>query len=86
MGIVFNSSTVVWLILVLSTCTTWWLSAGSVTFTSVAAILVIAAIKIRFVFSYFMEVRHMPIAWRLAFDGWLVIVTAGLVSGIWFSA
>jgi hypothetical protein len=28
---------------------------------------------------YFMELRHAPLALRLLFDGWVVVVWAGLI-------
>jgi hypothetical protein len=40
------------------------------------AIMLIAALKVRFVMSHFMEVRRAPLALRFVCDGWLLAVTA----------
>jgi len=40
------------------------------------ASMLIAALKVRFVISHFMEVRRAPLAPRFVCDGWLLAVTA----------
>jgi hypothetical protein len=40
------------------------------------AIMLIAAVKVRLVIRYFMEVRRAPLALRVVCDGWLLAVTA----------
>jgi len=40
------------------------------------AIMLIAAVKVWLVIRYFMEVRRAPLALRLVCDGWLLAVTA----------
>jgi heme/copper-type cytochrome/quinol oxidase subunit 4 len=74
--------TIVWAALMLATCaSTWLLSKNSVT-TEVAtvAIMLIAAVKVRLVIRYFMEVRLAPLALRLICDSWLLAVTALIVT------
>lgn len=70
--------TVVWAALMLATCaSTWLLSKNSVTpEVATVAIMLVAAVKVRLVIRYFMEVRRAPLALRLVCDGWLLAVTA----------
>jgi heme/copper-type cytochrome/quinol oxidase subunit 4 len=71
---------IVWAALMLATCaSTWLLSKNSVTpEVATVAIVLIAAVKVRLVIGYFMEVRRAPLALRLICDGWLLAVT-GLI-------
>ena len=70
--------TIVWAALMLATCaSTWLLSKNSVTpEVATVAIMLIAAVKVRLVIRYFMEVRWAPLALRFICDGWLLAVTA----------
>jgi cytochrome c oxidase subunit 4 len=70
--------TIVWAALMLATCaSTWLLSNNSVTpAVATVAIMLIAAVKVRFVMGHFMEVRRAPRALRFVCDGWLLAVTA----------
>jgi heme/copper-type cytochrome/quinol oxidase subunit 4 len=70
--------TIVWAALMLATiASTWLLSNNSVTpEVATVAIMLIAAIKVWLVMSHFMEVRRAPLALRLVCDGWLLAVTA----------
>jgi heme/copper-type cytochrome/quinol oxidase subunit 4 len=70
--------TIVWAALMLATCaTTWLLSKNSVTpEVATVAIMLVAAVKVRLVIRYFMEVRRAPLALRFICDGWLLAVTA----------
>jgi hypothetical protein len=70
----------VWAALMLATCaSTWLLSKNSPEVTTVA-IMLVAAIKVRLVTWYFMEVRQAPLALRLVCDGWLLAVTSLIVT------
>jgi hypothetical protein len=40
------------------------------------AIVLVAAVKIRFVLMHFMELRTAPLAWRVVFEVWLVAATS----------
>ena len=73
---------IVWAALMLATCaSTWLLSENSVTpEVATVAIMLVAAVKVRLVISHFMEVRRAPLALRLVCDGWLVAVTALIVT------
>jgi heme/copper-type cytochrome/quinol oxidase subunit 4 len=74
--------TIVWAALMLATCaSTWLLAKNSVTpAVATAAIMLIAAVKVRLVIRYFMEVRRAPLALRFICDGWLLAVTALIVT------
>jgi heme/copper-type cytochrome/quinol oxidase subunit 4 len=73
---------IVWAALMLATCaSTWLLSKNSVTpEVATVAIMLVAAVKVRLVIGYFMEVRGAPLALRFICDGWLFAVTALIVS------
>jgi caa(3)-type oxidase subunit IV len=80
-------TTVVWLTLMLATViTTWFLAkdafpapAGTV------GIILIAAIKARLVLNYFMELGTAPRAARIVFEGWVAVVTIGVI-GLYLAA
>jgi hypothetical protein len=78
--------TIVWIVLMVATCTsTWMLSKNAVTpAVAVVGIFLIAAMKIRFVMLDFMELRDSPIPVRVAFEAWIVAVT-GVILGFWFA-
>jgi hypothetical protein len=69
---------IVWAALMLATyATTWLLSNNSVTpEVATVTIMLIAAFKMRLVMRHFMEVRRAPLALRFVCDGWLLAVTA----------
>ena len=73
---------IVWAALMLATCATTWLLSGNSVTPEVATmtIVLIAALKVRFVIRHFMEVRRAPLALRLVCDGWLLAVTALIVT------
>ncbi|MDB5985814.1 MAG: hypothetical protein JWR16_867 [Nevskia sp.] len=82
MSILLKPAALIWLLLMLATCTTtWWLSkdAFPATVATVATVL-IAAFKARLVLLNFMEVRHAPLPWRLMFEAWVLLVTAAVLS------
>jgi hypothetical protein len=69
---------IVWAALMLATvASTWLLSNNSVTpEAATVAIMLIAALKVRCVIRHFMEVRRTPLALQFVCDGWLLAVTA----------
>jgi hypothetical protein len=73
---------IVWATLLLATCaSTWLLWKNSVTpEVATVAIMLVAAVKVRLVMWHFMEVRRAPLALRLVCDGWLLAVTALIVT------
>lgn len=85
MSVLRERVTMVWLgLMLLTVITTWGLSKDVFTpAVAVAGIFLIAAIKVRFVMLDFMELRDAPISVRVAFQVWIVGVTA-LILGFWF--
>ena len=71
----------VWLVLVLATLTSWLLGVGNQLPTTYAAIgvIIIAFAKVHFVGRYFMELRDAPAPLRAVFDGWTLIVAVVLI-------
>ena len=82
MELLRKPATIVWAALMLATCaSTWLLSKNSVTpEVATVAIMLIAAVKVRLVIRHFMEVRRAPLALRFVCDGWLLAVTALIVT------
>lgn len=74
----------VWLLLMVSTAaSTWWFSQPMFSpMVCTLAVMVIAAIKVGFVMSHFMELRGAPRPWQIAGVAW-VFVAAGAVIGIY---
>lgn len=71
----------IWLLLIVITCiTTWGLSENFVpAVIATVGIMILAAIKVGLVVSYFMELRFAPIPWQVYFAGWIVVTTALLL-------
>lgn len=82
-----SPATFVWGILMLATCaSTWWLKSGaSTSMMATAAILIIAAVKVRLVIIHFMELKDAPIKWRLFFEAWVVVFPGIVLAGFWFA-
>ena len=78
MELIRRPVSIVWAALMLATyATTWLLSNNSVTpEVATVAIMLVAAVKVRLVRRYFMEVRRAPLTLRFICDGWLLAVTA----------
>ena len=80
----FIAITVVWVILMVATGMSLTLRGVhfpaylSITLLSVGLFLV-ALVKVRFVILYFMELRHAPLALRLAGEAWGVLVGTGMI-------
>ena len=79
-----NPVVAVWAVLILATCaSTWWLSKDAFSpMVGTVAVIVVAAVKIRFVVLYFMEVRTAPVPLRVVTEVWLLAVTA-LILGLY---
>lgn len=79
-----NPASFVWATLILATCaSTWWLSTDAFApVVATVAIVLIAALKVRLVMLYFMELRSAPLRWRVVTDAWLLTVT-GVIVGIY---
>lgn len=75
-GLLRNPLYRTWLLLILASAATFGLRAdGFVGLAAGAATLVIAYLKQRLVILDFMELRHAPLVWRLALEGWLLVVS-----------
>jgi len=75
--------TAVWLLLVLATGLSWAFGHGfgfgdRYRYASVAVVL-IAFIKVRFVFLDFMELRRAPWSLRLIFEAWVLSVCGAII-------
>jgi len=76
-----NTSTVVWLLLLLSTMVSWWVGGSTVQSAQVgsAIVLTVAFFKVHLVGMYFMEIKHAPLPLRMVFQAWGLIVGSGLI-------
>ena len=68
--------TVVWVALAATTMASW---AAGQSDTAGAGVLLLMALKLRWVLLDFMELRHAPLRWRMAAEGWTVALTAVLM-------
>lgn len=73
--------TLVWLLLIVATLASWILGVGHELPDEWAAIgiLCIAFAKVHCVGAYFMELRHAPVALRVVFSAWNVVVALMLI-------
>jgi hypothetical protein len=74
----------VWLLLVAATLIGWFVTEdveaarwGSTT------VILIAAFKINLVIAHFMELDWQPAAYRIVLSGWILVVSAIIIGGIW---
>ena len=81
MELLKRPASLVWLLLMAATIiTTWWLSKDEISAAvGTVAIFIIAAYKVRLVLLHFMELRHAPLPLRLAFEAWVLGVTAAVL-------
>ena len=79
-----RAATIAWFALVGASIATWLFLEGTGVGarTAVGMILLIAVIKARMIVLHYMELKHAPLRWRLAFEIWPV-VAASLIFGIW---
>jgi heme/copper-type cytochrome/quinol oxidase subunit 4 len=75
-------STLVWILLVAATVSSNRISADAVSNLSSATILGIAAIKIMFIFYYFMELNHAPKKFLLIAIAWLFVVSVIVIAPV----
>jgi hypothetical protein len=85
-----HPATFVWALLMAATGLSWWLgaddakNAGNMQ-TVTEMLMLIAFVKVRFVIHYFMEIRHAPVALRMACDVWVVAVGGSLIGLYWYT-
>lgn len=80
MKLFLNRHGAVWVLLLLATGVTAWITGIEIGRNwATSTIILVAAIKIALVMAYFMELDSAPIAWQCAFGGWLIMVTTSLI-------
>lgn len=78
--------TLTWLLLSAITAVSWWIGSrhGQHAFVANAAItysvILMAALKIRFILAEFMDLRHAPPLLRRIADAWLALLVIGLLA------
>ncbi len=82
MSLLRRPGSLVWITLMAATViTTWGLSNEAFTARlGTASIFMIAAFKVRLVLLHFMELRQAPLPLRLAFEAWVLVVTAAILA------
>lgn len=84
-----NRITLTFLLLVAATALSWALGHGfgfsDIRYAN-AFIIVIAFVKIRYVFMDFMEVRHSPAWLRVVSDTWVLLVCVTVVGLYWLGS
>jgi hypothetical protein len=78
--VINHAVTRVWLLLAGLTGVSWWLGAALDLRYATVTLLILAFFKVRLVIMYFMEVRAAPIALRLIFETWVVVVCAAVIT------
>jgi hypothetical protein len=74
-----------WMFLACATLATYLLveGRGATLEWGISAVMVVSAIKARTIVLHYMELKHAPRGWRLAFELW-VAGAACLILGLWF--
>ncbi len=79
--------TPLWIVLILATALSWkfghGFGFGEQIHHATVAVVLIAFIKVRFVFLDFMELRTAPLPLRLAFEAWTIIVAGAIIVLYW---
>jgi hypothetical protein len=78
----------VWALLAGATLVVGWLAEGRHVEPRVAltVALAVAAFKARLVLLHYMELRHAPLGWRLAFEAWALAAAGGILAAYWAAA
>lgn len=86
-SILSHKVTPIWILLILATALSWefghGLGFGSYHHYATVTVVLIAFIKVRFVFLDFMELRTAPLPLRLAFEAWTVLVGGAIIVLYW---
>ncbi len=81
----------IWLLLILFTAFSWWLSATGAARPVQAAhiattsMFVVAYFKVRMVGMHFMEMKRAPWSLRLLFEAWAVAAFGAIISLYWLA-
>ena len=82
-----HRTTWVWALLILATVLSWQLGHGpgfgNHPERATVAVMLIAYLKVRFVFLDFMELRTAPLALRLTFEAWAALVCGTIIALYW---
>jgi len=82
-ALIRSRTTVIWLLLVVATALSWGMRQGvgvfDVQIVSVA-IIIVTFVKARFVIFEFMEIRGAPTWMHRVGDGWIMLITALLIT------
>ena len=76
----------IWLALSAVTLASWWIGSShgqaepSENAVVTYGVILLAAVKVRVIVSYFMEVRHAPLRLRRWMDGWLIFTVIALLA------
>ena len=74
-----------WMFLACATLATYLLveGRGSTLEWGISTVMVVSAIKALTIVLHYMELKHAPLGWRLAFELW-VAGAACMILGLWF--
>ncbi|MGW5110636.1 cytochrome C oxidase subunit IV family protein [Nocardia sp. NPDC004123] len=70
----------VWTALMAATLLSWYLGAGNSTKNAAIVVIVVGVVKVQLIGDHFMELRHAPLALRLLFGGWCLVVGTSLTA------
>lgn len=82
----FSKTTLVWLALLLLTALSWFITSDDhglryLSQSAITAILLgVAMFKARLVILHFMEIGEAPVALRLVFEAWVLLVYGALMA------
>mgnify|MGYP003576877668 CR=1 FL=1 len=76
----------VWVVLVLATLASWWTAEHESAPIFFAAVMIVAALKIRLILWHFMDLKDGPLPWRIFFDCWAAACAAIILGVHWYSA
>ncbi len=88
MALIFrNRITLIWLLLVCATLVSFDSAhigrGASLQSIATCAVMIVAFLKVRFIGLEFMELRHAPVPLRFAFEGWVLLVCAAILTLYW---
>jgi len=89
--IFLHQVTLIWLLLIFLTVTSWLLGEQTGGTQAVDAgllsvsMLLIGFVKVRFVGLHFMEMQHAPLPLRMVFEAWVVVVCLVVLFFYWRS-
>jgi hypothetical protein len=85
MRLLGRTPTFIWLVLCGATVLTTWVlgNEGVAADAAEAATFAVVAVKVRLILREFMDLRSAPLAGRLVFEGWALVVPALLTVLLW---